>query len=210
MLSALSLTLVALALNAIRMTTDDLISTILTWLLLGQAPVHSNRYIDHSFYQIAKCNRSKRCSPEAKPLSVDVISLAPRENTRSSEARSQSISSTLWSSAGTIPTTLSSGPAELKGNTEPWTKLLFREENGTLRITNPTDDQVRISPFLELLPTRRVVVLAKPYLDAGESLQLPNSTAGALTKSVLLQPETNSGIPHAQYIMPVKHAKTPD
>lgn len=205
MLSPSSRSLVPLTRNNIGMTTDDLITTILAWLILGHVPGHNTGYVEHSFEQCSMCGSSNPLAINAKALASNVIPPAPRESARSSEPTSNSISSTLSSSAGIALVRIFSGPAELKGNIEPWTKLQFHELGNTLTITNPTDYPVRMSPFIVLLPSRRVVVLPKPYINAGESTRLKNTTVALRTELVLIQPETRKGLPHAQYAMPVKH-----
>ncbi len=205
MLSPSSRSLVPLTRNNIGMTTHDLITTILAWLILGHGPGHNTGYVEHSFEQCSMCGNSNPFAIHAKALASNVIPPAPRKSARFSETTSNLISSTLWSSAGIASMRIFSGPAELRQNIEPWTKLQFQELGSTLTITNPTDYPVRMAPFIVLLPSRRIVVLPKPYINAGESMRLKNTTAGLRTELVLIQPETRKGPPHAQYAMPVKH-----
>lgn len=192
------------------MTTDDLISAILTWLILGQAPVHGSGAFKGHWDLSNRFEGQSHATTAAVTLSSEIISTLLHKTVRPSNTQSTSIGSTLQLSAAAMPMRLFSGPVNRSGNTEPWTKLQFQIRGHSLTISNPTECEVRISPVLVLIPSGRVILLPRHSLRSGDFVHVPNATAGVWTESVSIEPETKKGLPHARYRFPVKHVDASD
>lgn len=93
-------------------------------------------------------------------------------------------------------------PKHVAAETQPWQDLRFAVEGTTLKVQNSGKHVIRIGPALTLQPSGAVATLPRPYLMAGESIDLPVEAIGA-AQQVEIVPLSRYGFANDKALLPI-------
>ncbi|GFN46496.1 fimbria/pilus chaperone family protein [Candidatus Regiella insecticola] len=88
---------------------------------------------------------------------------------------------------------------------DPWTRLTWSVKGKELTVTNPSPYVVRLSPQLQLLPSKTAATLAKTYILPGQTLTAKVASTASLAGNtqIKLMPASRYGFQVDDYFAPL-------
>ncbi len=98
-------------------------------------------------------------------------------------------------------------PKNLAPLADPWTKLVWKMENGKLIVSNPSPYVIRIVQSINLLPSMTPAALEKTYIlpNQTQSVKVADPRILASSKEVRIQAMSKYGYEVGSFEMPITH-----
>lgn len=136
----------------------------------------------------------------AEPIKVEHFKRVIFEGIQQRSPGSQNISFTVRQD---LPVLIH--PEGLPEVKDAWTRLTWSVKGKELTVTNPSPYVVRLSPQLELLPSKTAATLAKTYILPGQTLTAKVASTASLAGNtqVKLMPASRYGFQVDDYLAPL-------